>query len=455
MAEQRIAKELSMPDPYRSIVLVAALALPASAALAQLDAPAPPGDPASAMFTLTDVYQRLAAGIPGARRSGGFVEPTSGPASSGFDLDDLMSVAPSPDEGTGATAPQCLAGRRYWSLQPASWGARTGTMPDVGAESFTPGTSPQAISLGYHNGLGEVAGDADLVPGNVRAGVEMFGVPGDPDVVDTASGNAVASEIASGRRVWVDGAEVTGTMPDVGAESFTPGAVPQAISLGYHNGLGEVAGDAELVPENVRAGVEIFGVAGDPNVVDTSSGDAGPGEIASGRRAWVDGVEVIGTAVPVAAALRFVDNGDGTVTDSHNGLVWLEDASCAEIPRTDSDGRAGFADAVLGAADLADGLCGLTDGSTRGAWRLPRDYELWSLVDPRLRSPSLTDGDGTGQWTEGDAFAGVVSTNYWTITISESCVPNFDCRNTVSFTDGAVVRSLVVTGNHYVWPVKR
>jgi hypothetical protein len=328
-------------------------------------------------------------------------------------------------------------------------------MPDVGAESFTPGTSPQAISLGFHNGLGEVAGDADLVPGNIRAGVELFGVAGDPDVVDTASGDAVADEIVSGRRAWVDGVELIGTMPEVGAESFTPAASPQAISLGYHNGLGEVAGDVDLVPGNVRAGVEIFGVAGDPNVVDTASGDAGAAEIASGRRAWVDGVEVIGTAVPAVPVLRFMDNGDGTVTDNRNGLVWLKDASCAEIPRTDSDGRAGFADAVLGVADLADGLCGLTDGSTRGGWRLPRDYELWSLVDPRLRSPSLSDAAGTGQWTEGDSFTGVVSTNYWTITISESCVPNFDCRNTVSFADATVVRSLVVTGLHYVLPVRR
>ena len=358
-----------MSDRYRSIALVTLLLLPASPALAQLDAPAPPDDPASALFTLTDIYQRLAAGIPGARRGMGFVEPTSGPASSGFDLDDIMAVAPFPDEAAGATASQCLEGRRYWSLQPASWGAHTGTMPDVGAESLMPGTSAQTISLGYHDGLGEVAGDADLVPGNIRAGTE------------------------------------------------------------------------------------IFGVAGAPAVVDTSSGDAGAGEIASSRRAWVDGVEVIGTA---ALASRFIDNGDGTVTDDRNGLVWLKDASCAEIPRTDGDGRAVFADAVLGSAELADGLCGLTDGSSRGDWRLPRDYELWGLVDPRLRSPSLADAAGSGQWAEGDAFAGVVSSNYWTTTFPETCPPSTDCRNTVRFEDGVVVRALLVGDTvHYVWPVKR
>ena len=312
-----------MPDPYRSIVFVAALALPASAALAQLDPPAPPDDPASARFTLTDIYRRLAAGIPGARREGGFVEPTSGPASSGFDLDDIMAVAPFPDAGTGATASQCLAGRRYWSLQPASWGARTGTMPDVGAESFTPGAAPQAISLGYHDGLGEVAGDADLVPGNIRAGVEIFGVAGDPDVVDTASGDAVASELVAGRRAWVDGTEITGSLA---SQALSPDS--SAVPAGLYAATTLEAVDADLASANVRAGVTVFGIAGDPDVVDTSSGDAGAAEIASGRRAWVDGVEVVGTAVPVTPTPRFTDNGDGTVTDNHNGLLWLENASC-------------------------------------------------------------------------------------------------------------------------------
>jgi uncharacterized protein DUF1566 len=437
-----------MPLHRLSAVLLSLLALPASAALAQLDAPAPPDDPASALFTLTDIYQRLAAGIPGTKRGGGFVEPTSGPASSGFDLDDIMAVAPFPDEVAGATSQQCLAGRRYWSLQPASWGARTGTMPDFGAESLMPGTAPQPISLGYHNGLGEVAGDTDLVSGNIRAGVEIFGVAGDPNVVDTSSGDAVAGELVAGRRAWIDGAEITGSLA---SQVLSPES--SAVPAGLYAGTTLEAVDSDLISANLRAGVTVFGIAGAPAVVDTSSGDAGAGEIASGRRAWVDGVEVIGTAVP---AIRFIVNGDGTVTDNHNGLVWLADASCAEIPRTDGDGRAVFADAVLGVAELADGLCGLTDGSRRGDWRLPRDYELWSLVDPRLRSPSLADAAGTGQWAEGDAFVGVMSSNYWTTTFPEICPPSADCRNTVRFEDGVIAR-IVLTGGpaHYVWPVKR
>jgi len=44
--------------------------------------------------------------------------------------------------------------------------------------AITPGTSAQAISAGYHNGSGSVAGDANLVAANIKAGVTIFGVTG-------------------------------------------------------------------------------------------------------------------------------------------------------------------------------------------------------------------------------------------------------------------------------------
>ncbi|HSP95621.1 MAG TPA: DUF1566 domain-containing protein [Candidatus Dormibacteraeota bacterium] len=53
-----------------------------------------------------------------------------------------------------------------------------GTMADNGAVNITPGTSAQAIAAGYHNGGGSVAGDADLAAGNIKNGVDVFGVTG-------------------------------------------------------------------------------------------------------------------------------------------------------------------------------------------------------------------------------------------------------------------------------------
>jgi len=54
----------------------------------------------------------------------------------------------------------------------------TGTMSNNGGMSFTPGTTAQTIPAGYHNGSGSVAGDTDLVAGNIVSGVSIFGVTG-------------------------------------------------------------------------------------------------------------------------------------------------------------------------------------------------------------------------------------------------------------------------------------
>lgn len=54
----------------------------------------------------------------------------------------------------------------------------TGTMTNVGSEDFTPTTSSQTISEGYHDGTGTVEGDSDLTAGNIKSGTEIFSVNG-------------------------------------------------------------------------------------------------------------------------------------------------------------------------------------------------------------------------------------------------------------------------------------
>ncbi|MDD4761945.1 MAG: hypothetical protein PHZ25_02920, partial [Candidatus Pacebacteria bacterium] len=71
--------------------------------------------------------------------------------------------------------------------------------------------------------------DTDLVTGNIRAGVNIFGVAGNSNVVNTSTGTAVAGNILSGAVAWVDGASVTGTMTNVGAQTITPSTTNQTI----------------------------------------------------------------------------------------------------------------------------------------------------------------------------------------------------------------------------------
>jgi len=99
-----------------------------------------------------------------------------------------------------------------------------------------------------------------------------------------------------------------------------------------------------------------------------------------------------------SASPRFADNGDGTVTDNLTGLIWLGNANCLGF-RT-------WGVALSMSNSLASGLCGLTDGSVAGDWRLPNIRELQSLIDYGRANPALPAGHPFG----------VVKTGYWSST---------------------------------------
>jgi len=109
---------------------------------------------------------------------------------------------------------------------------------------------------------------------------------------------------------------------------------------------------------------------------------------------------------------RFTDNGDGTVIDNQTGLIWLKDANCF--------GQRTWNEALSDASGLADGNCGLTDGSSPGEWRLPNLFELESLCDMQYYAPALSNIAGTGKWTEGNPFFNVQSNLYWSSTTDVS-----------------------------------
>jgi hypothetical protein len=63
----------------------------AGARAGQTNAPAAPTSPASAMYTVEDIYNKL-NGSNVAKRAGGFTEPVAGPGSTGHTLDDIMAL---------------------------------------------------------------------------------------------------------------------------------------------------------------------------------------------------------------------------------------------------------------------------------------------------------------------------------------------------------------------------
>ena len=153
--------------------------LPAGVWAGSLTDPGTPGSSSSAMYTLEDIYNRLDSGAAGAKRSGGFTEPSASPGSSGHTLDEVMEKAPTADNSNGASAADVVSGKTFWGLLTGGWGPLTGTMTNVGAQNITtPGTSAQTITQGYYDGTVFVEGDENLSAGNIKCGVTIFGVTG-------------------------------------------------------------------------------------------------------------------------------------------------------------------------------------------------------------------------------------------------------------------------------------
>ena len=123
---------------------------------------------------------------------------------------------------------------------------------------------------------------------------------------------------------------------------------------------------------------------------------------------------------------RFIDHGDGTVTDSLTGLEWTMDANLASTTMTWQ--------AAL------DYVKTLTTGG-HGDWRLPNRKELRSLCDYMRDNPPLPLVH---------PFSGVQPDWYWS---STSAASNTNAVIAFSMVDGELT-GLGKTSLYYVWPVR-
>ncbi len=441
-----------------SLLVAGAFLLSPAVQAGGLDAPAAPTAPGSAMFTIADLYNRLASGTAGAKRSGGFAEPGAAPVGGTMPtLDEIMGKAPAADNTNGAGAGDVLSGKTFWGLQSGLWGPRVGTMPNRGAVTVTPGAAAQAIPAGYHNGSGQVGGDASLVGANIKAGATIFGVAGDNNVVNTSSGNATAGEILPGRKAWVGGAEITGAMPAVTTD-VAPGSTTKTIPTGWYNGLASVTGDANLVTANIKAGTTIFGVTGSGTVVDTSPANATAGEILLDRKAYTNGAQVTGMRAggvslsggSFSSGRRWYKPNDGTVVDCKTGLVWLSNPVPTTRPFIATQGPQLDCMRYLYSMSPAT-VSGLDDDSKPGDWGMPTLREMMSLFEP----PEAIGSAGAQLFdnTNYNAY-------YWTSTPMPvgPGVSSPDKVYVINMAHGAYLAEDKLgfeTINHYVWPIRR
>lgn len=444
------------PATALALTLGIAFTLMAPLAVADLDAPSAPTAAGSAMHSLKDVCQRLDHGTTGTKRSGAFTEPTTGPANTDCSLDEVMEKAPAVDANAVA-AGEVATGKTFWSLKDGAWGKQTGTA--AAGENVTGTNGELAITLpdGLYSGSKKAtASDSNLDAANIKSGTSIFGVTGTHtgiggNVQDTSSGDATAPEILSGKKAWVDGAEVTGSMADKEGDnastgqSATGGVNKLVAPTGFYDGGDTVTAtdaeiavlDADITPANIKKDEVIFGVTGTLEAATYPSPVAATGQTTS-HATGDDGDKKAGkTASP-----RFTDNSDGTVTDNLTGLIWLKNAYCANATKN-------WSDALTFANTLADGStahnggdCDLADGSTAGQWRLPNIKELQSMIDVSNVNPALPTGH---------PFTSVQADYYWSSTIYAGGGTDFAWS---LYLAAGNAHNRSKSNSYYVWPVR-
>ena len=168
------------------------------------------------------------------------------------------------------------------------------------------------------------------------------------------------------------------------------------IPDGFYEGKTATANDSDLLAENIKSGVNLFGVDGSLTSGGTYNAAVPQTGQTTSYATGDDGDLEKGVAWP---SPRFTDNGDGTVTDNLTGLIWLRAANCF--------GTRDWATAVTDANGLASGSCGLSDSSSVGDWRLPSVRELQSLIDYSQFNPALPSAN---------PFSGEQPRHYWSST---------------------------------------
>ncbi len=160
-------------------------------------------------------------------------------------------------------------------------------------------------------------------------------------------------------------------------------------------------------------------------------------------------------------ATRFVDNGDGTVTDNLTGLIWLKNANCGGLHTWTSmlNYARGLYDGCTSCFDTA-GDCGLSDGSMVGDWRLPNIREMLSLIDYGRRNPALPSGHPFTNvrsplwYADPYTSTGIDGGSYWTSTTQMGS----DMKWAVNLYYGQPVFTSAIDTwfsiSHYAWPVR-
>ena len=213
-----------------------------------------------------------------------------------------------------------------------------------------------ALDTTYDN----VANAIGLTPEKLAKGNNILGVEGTAETggIDTSDANAIANDIAQNKTAYVNGENITGTLPlfpnsrtftvDGGVTNDTENnriqirtinttkqILDNNLNMEFNGEYADVAEAIGLTAEKIVQGNTILGVEGTGEVLNTSDATATVNDLVEGKTAYINGEKITGV-IPeyksntelgeqyfIASKFEKTGDGSGLLISGHNSADGL------------------------------------------------------------------------------------------------------------------------------------
>ena len=199
----------------------------------------------------------------------------------------------------------------------------TGTMPNRGSVTISPNTVSQEHDSGYYDSIkvnavtNEI--DTNIKSENIKKDISILGITGIlEEGVDTSDADAAAANIEINKTAYVDGEKITGNLPlnnttlvvdnvtvslddrnnklEMNSTNLTKQIIDNNVNMKFNANYSDVATTIGLTPDKIKRGETILNVAGNVQEgIDTSNANALASDLAEGKTAYVNGLQITGT----------------------------------------------------------------------------------------------------------------------------------------------------------------
>lgn len=180
-----------------------------------------------------------------------------------------------------------------------------------------------------------------IINGVTYADVPYVNIPlsagsGNAKFVDTDSGDASATDIRSGKKAWVDGAEVTGSVPEKSADDVSVSGKTVSVPAGiYDSPVSKSVADGNVTPTASVTGDEIGDTVSDYEIDVTPAATVAAGYVSGNKtgnvvKKYVQVEEK--TATPTTSAQDITPTAGKLLKKVHVNAVSLSgDATAADV----------------------------------------------------------------------------------------------------------------------------